>query len=283
MGIYDCEFARNNLAVGFVYDTLKVDNCNFIDNGTGLTSNQDGIGFVTNSLFDGNQVGVIGTGYNYSSCLFQNNQVAVGNLTRGSIRNCTITNNVTGVQLYEYGTLENNEITNNDIGVKIWYEITSFTGNRVCNNTQYNVSNELDRNVSLVGNCFCESDSTVAEALLFDGYDDITRGLFNYALYDSTCTNVVQLVTKVLIPTGLPAQEKLVVEVFPNPAAEVLHVRLPFSSDLVEARILNFQGVEMLKSSLYSETTFDVAQLPRGIYFLEVGGANRSVRTWIKE
>lgn len=179
--------------------------------------------------------------------------------------------------------MENNEITNNGIGVKIWFELTSFTGNRVCNNTQYNVSNELDRNVSLVGNCFCESDSTVAEALLFDGYDDITRGLFNYALYDSTCTNVVQLVTKVLIPTGIDAKEELVVEVFPNPAGEVLHVRLPFSTEPVEARILNLQGVELMRSKVNGVATFDVSQLPKGIYFLQCVGAQSETRTWIKQ
>jgi hypothetical protein len=281
MGIYDCDFARNNIAVGFVYDTLKVNNCNFIDNGTGLTSNQDGIGMVTNSLFDGNQLAVYGTGYNYSNCLFQNNQVAVGNLTRGTIRNCTITNNDTGVELYEYGTLEDNDITNNGIGVKIWFEITSFTGNRVCGNTQYNVSNELDRNVSLVGNCFCESDSAIAEALLFDGYDDITRGLFNYALYDSTCTNITQLIYKVLIPTGVAAPVGSPMTVFPNPGNDFLEVRLPEGA-LGTLSLCNLQGQVLRKQDVAMGTRMDVASLPAGVYLLQYEGADRQILKWVK-
>jgi Secretion system C-terminal sorting domain len=281
MGIYDCDFDRNTTAVGFVYDTLKVNNCNFRNNGVALSSNQDGIGVITNCLFDSNQVAVWGSGYEYASCAFMHNQVAVGNLTKGALRNCTITNNDVGVELYELGTLTDNEISNNGIGVKIWYETVVFTGNRVCSNTQYNVSNQLDRNLSIVGNCFCESDSTVAEALLYDGYDDISRGLFNYALYDSSCTNIVQLVSKVTIPTGITAPLGDEMSAYPNPGTEFLDVRLPEGAS-GSLSLSNLQGQVLLSQDAAVQTRLDVASLPAGIYLLAYHGADRQVIKWIK-
>jgi hypothetical protein len=33
--------------------------------------------------------------------------------------------------------------------------------------------------------------------LIYDGYDDITRGLVNYAIYDDSCQNVLEYVVKI--------------------------------------------------------------------------------------
>ncbi|MFN5653599.1 MAG: T9SS type A sorting domain-containing protein [Flavobacteriia bacterium] len=51
-------------------------------------------------------------------------------------------------------------------------------------------------------NCFCSQDSTYIENLILDGYDDITRGLVNYAIYDDSCANVLDYVVKINLDGG---------------------------------------------------------------------------------
>jgi Secretion system C-terminal sorting domain len=276
-----CNFDSNEVAITYVYDTVTVDSCVFTNNNNPLVSFYTGS--VRNSLFDGNDVAISGNGGIIEGCEFINNNFAVRNLSAGSVTNCVIRNNQLGVELGPGAILQNNEISNNLIGVKIYDNVPTFTGNRVCGNTQYNVSNEADKNVSLVGNCFCESDSTVAEALLYDGYDDITRGLFNYALYDSTCTNIVQLVSKVNIPTGISPVSNAPISVYPNPVRDVLQVRLPAGVGAGEIKLLNLQGQVLRAVAATALTRLDVADLPAGVYLLDFQGVDRQIVKWIKE
>jgi hypothetical protein len=69
--------------------------------------------------------------------------------------------------------------------------------NIICNNNLYNLENATDKNFDVNANCFCSSDSSYIEGLIYDGYDDITRGLVNYAIYDDSCQNVLEYVVKV--------------------------------------------------------------------------------------
>jgi hypothetical protein len=276
-----CNFDSNQVAFPYVFDTVTVDSCSFVNNNTPIISLQGGS--VSNSLFQGNFIAFSGYGARVDNCQFINNGTAISNFASGSLANCMIRYNQIGVEITGEAEMTNNDVSSNVVGVKIYDNVAGFTGNRICANSQFNVENAADKNISLVNNCFCESDSTIAEQLLFDGYDDITRGLFNYALYDSSCTNILQLVSKVLIPTAIGDVRELTIEVFPNPSSEYLHVRLPFSTHPVKARILNLQGVELMKVDMRSETTFGVGELPQGIYLLEIVGAKRLVRTWVKQ
>jgi hypothetical protein len=281
LGIVHCDFDSNAVGLGYIYHLVTIDSSNFRGNLKGLVANNPGA--VTNCFFEGNETGVLGIGYALSNCILLNNQTAVGRLEGGSVTNCTISNNNLGVELIAGGTLVNNDIGNNDIGVKIWDPNVDFSGNRICGNSQYNVENQADKNISLVGNCFCESDSTIAEALLFDGYDDITRGLFNYALYDSSCTNIVQLISKVSIPTGFPAVGSEPIYVYPNPASDVLQVQLPAGNSTGEIKILNLQGQVLRIVAAEALTRIEVADLAAGVYFLDFQGADRQVVKWIKQ
>jgi hypothetical protein len=67
------------------------------------------------------------------------------------------------------------------------------------------LENITDKNFQVNSNCFCSSDSTTIENGIYDGYDDITRGLVNYAIYDDSCSSIVTYVTKVVLnePSGL--------------------------------------------------------------------------------
>jgi Secretion system C-terminal sorting domain len=275
-----CNFEDNEIALTYCWDTATIDSCVFLSNDNPLIS--FGNGTVRNCLFDGNDIAFNGYSGLVSDCEFINNNTAVTNFAGGSITNCVIRNNQLGVELSPGGTLQNNEISNNVIGVKIFDFVANFTDNKICSNTLYNVENGADKNISLVGNCFCESDSTVAEALLYDGYDDITRGLFNFALYDSSCTNVVQLVSKVTIPTGITAPLGDMMVAYPNPGTEFLEVRLPEGAS-GSLSLSNLQGQVLLRQDAAVQTRLDVAGLPAGIYLLAYQGVDRQVIKWIKK
>jgi molybdopterin-binding protein len=73
----------------------------------------------------------------------------------------------------------------------------SFQGNTVCGNLVYNLENQTDKNFQVNDICFCTTDSTEIENKIFDGYDDITKGLVNYSIYDDSCDQVLVSVIKV--------------------------------------------------------------------------------------
>jgi hypothetical protein len=94
----------------------------------------------------------------------------------------------------------NNEIGNNEIGIAVTaYNPTStiISDNKICFNTQYNLQNLTDKNFQVNANCFCSQDSTYIESFILDGYDDITRGLVNYAIYDDSCESILNYIVKV--------------------------------------------------------------------------------------
>jgi hypothetical protein len=54
-----------------------------------------------------------------------------------------------------------------------------------------------DKNFQVNENCFCTTDSAIIESYIYDGYDDITKGLVNYAIYDDSCETILEYVVKV--------------------------------------------------------------------------------------
>ena len=76
---------------------------------------------------------------------------------------------------------------------------TVIDSNSICNNSIHNLENLTDKNFQVNLNCFCSQDSTVIENGIYDGYDDITRGLVNYAIYDDSCQTVLGYITKVVL------------------------------------------------------------------------------------
>jgi hypothetical protein len=138
--------------------------------------------------------------------------------------------------------------------------------NRLCYNTLYNVLNGSDFNLELEKNCFCLSDSAAIEAKIYDGYDDITRGLLNFAVYDSTCTTQVYRVMKVNIlsegESTAPA-----ITAYPNPVADLLVLEGLEPGILVH--VMNALGQSVAEFRAVNPTeTLRVAEWPRGIYFV---------------
>jgi len=131
---------------------------------------------------------------------------------------------------FEGFELRNNRIINNNIGIQTGNydgDYPAIKQNEICHNETYNVENTDDINKDLTGNCWCTEDSATIESKLYDGYDNIYLGLFNYDIYDENCDTIIKTITKVNLGTGiyLGNAEKFV-SIYPNPFETQLFVRL---------------------------------------------------------
>lgn len=216
----NCLFEGNAVgqAAQTSYGTITANNCQFLNNFCSFTwSNNINI---SNCTFVGNQNNIIGSpgtisdcsftnntnaiteanGNNIVNCSFENNQMAIDASGSMNISNCFFQNNGTAMRMGDNSNITNNQILNNERGIVVtgWSPNSMvITDNFICNNSLYNLENATDKNFDVNANCFCSSDSTYIEGFIYDGYDDITRGLVNYAIYDDSCQNVLEFVVKV--------------------------------------------------------------------------------------
>ena len=221
----NCLFENNGVgqAAQILYGSLTAENCQFINNFCSFTwSNNIN---VNNCLFEGNGNNIVGSpgiitncqfidndfglaeayGHTIQNCYFEGNGVAIDNTGGANISNTTFDSNTLAVRLGDASTLINNIITNNGVGVAVLAyspNSTLIQNNTICYNTDYNLQNLTDKNFQVNANCFCSQDSTYIENLILDGYDDITRGLVNYAIYDDSCANVLDYVVKINLDGG---------------------------------------------------------------------------------
>lgn len=216
----NCLFEGNAVgqAAQISYGTLTASNCQFLNNFCSFTwSNNIN---VSNCTFVGNENNIIGSpgtitdcsftnntnaiteanGNTILNCSFENNQIAIDASGSMNISNCLFQGNGTAMRMGDNSNITNNQILNNDRGIVVtgWSPNSMvISDNFICNNSLYNLENGTDKNFDVNANCFCSSDSTYIEGLIYDGYDDITRGLVNYAIYDDSCQNVLEYVVKV--------------------------------------------------------------------------------------
>jgi hypothetical protein len=277
----NCDFDSNQTVVSLIGGSVTANDCRFRNNGFPIAAQN--VGSINNCLFENNTSAVMVGALMINNTDFIGNGTALWGPNWGAVTNCRIINNGVGIEIGNTGRLYNTEITGNGVGVKIYDNPIQFANNRICGNTLYNVENTADRNIDLVGNCFCESDSSLIEELLFDGYDDISRGLFNYAIYDSTCINIVQLVAKVLIPTSIVSAPEDRLSIYPNPAQDVLNVRFAGNETEGMLRVINLQGQVLLQVAATQLVGLDVSSLPAGIYLLDYRGTSHQVSKWVKE
>ena len=304
----NCQFRGNEVAVyGWSYFTLN--NCYFQDNNTAIFAY--GTAFtLTNSTFLENANGVVFASAVFDSmyiadCLFQTNLSGISGPNNGLIENCTLLDNAAGIQgsydcqiknnVIEYNELgvnisvhtelTNNQINNNMGGVRI-SDISSSANaptvqdNEICSNINFNVDNNTNVNYSLLTNCFCGVDSATIEQYLIDGYDDITKGLINYQIFDSSCNNVFQTVMKFNAPAGLNDVTNLDIA-FQNPVGDEL---VFLDNNGLEIRAITlidpFGKTYQLGSN--SINIFDLSALPQGIYFLSSINETNILRRIIK-
>jgi hypothetical protein len=291
LNLSDCEFIDNEVGV-YGWSNFEIDNCLFKDNTTALYVWATALTMTNSNLID-NQVGLsfnsISLGsVSISDCQFSNNLLALNYPNNGLVENCVFTNNGTAIQAAYYCEILNNEFFYNDLaiqasvdaeihdnlinnnlgGIVIEY-VTSVQdspeiyNNEICSNINFAVNNNTNMNYSLLSNCFCDLDSTGIEAMIIDGYDDIIKGLINYQIYDSSCTNLLGTVIKYGAGAGI--NENALELKFENPVANGFLVFTDESIDAIE--IQDLSGKTYYFSSAGSGK-FDIAILPAGFYIL---------------
>ncbi|MEY4804295.1 MAG: hypothetical protein RL331_814 [Bacteroidota bacterium] len=286
-----CLFENNGVgqAAQILYGSLSASNCQFINNFCSFTwSNSIN---VDNCLFEGNINNIIGSpgtvsncqfidndfgfaeayGHTIQNCYFEGNGVAIDNSGGANISNCTFDSNDLAVRLGDNSTLTNNIITNNNIGVAVLAyspNSTLIENNTICYNTSYNLQNLTDKNFQVNANCFCSQDSTYIENLILDGYDDITRGLVNYAIYDDSCANVLDYVVKINLDGGAG-----IATLQPNAwrlkgqDASTLYIE---SSQVLRIELLNSIGQVQKEITLQKgDNKISTNNFPSGLYFLK--------------
>ncbi len=218
-----CTFTYNGVGVGvmMVSGSVTANHCLFDHNYANLTTIANGM-YLYNTTFSNSENGIIQAFGVIDNCLFTNNLTAIQEsggltitnstftdngtaikgLTGSTILNCTFSQNALALELGDNSVVENNFLNENEVGLALAVNtpgqlVSNVKNNQICNNLLFNVENRTSVNLGLEKNCFCESDSTIIETLIYDGYDDITRGLFNYAIYDSACQNIIAYVQKV--------------------------------------------------------------------------------------
>ena len=291
LNLSGCEFIDNEVGV-YGWSNFEIDNCLFKDNTTALYVWATALTMTNSNLID-NQVGLsfnsISLGsVSISDCQFSNNLLALNYPNNGLVENCVFTNNGTAIQAAYYCEILNNEFFYNDLaiqasvdaeihdnlinnnlgGIVIEY-VTSVQdspeiyNNEICSNINFAVNNNTNMNYSLLSNCFCDLDSTGIEAMIIDGYDDIIKGLINYQIYDSSCTNLLGTVIKYGVGAGI--NENSLELKFENPVANGFLVFTDESIDAIE--IQDLSGKTYYFSSAGSGK-FDIAILPAGFYIL---------------
>ena len=276
----NCIFDNNNSALFIFASSLDMNNCEIRNNSLGIGINTGSVNgtLVRNTLFENNLLA-----YNYAnnglidSCIFIGNTDAVLNTTYLTVRNSSFNNNATALQVGFGSQVNDCLIEGNQTGVafgpiSFGQPLPIIENNRICSNELYNIDNRTDLNIFIPTNCFCNTDSTEIEAKIFDGYDDITKGLISYAIFDTSCTNVLRMVNKFGAPTSLNEHEiQETIKVFPNPVNDQLTISN--NNSLSTYSLFTVDGKEILRDRLSAgNTTISMTHLPSGIYLLVLKG-----------
>jgi hypothetical protein len=293
----NCIFEKNSIgqASQILYGSMTASNCQFINNFCSVTwSNYINL---TDCVFSGNANNIIGSpgniqncsfinntfgfaeSYNLqiSNCLFDGNEVGIDDTGSSSISNSVFTNNIIAVKLGTNSSLANNIITENGTGVQVRGANPSsaqILDNLLCNNTNYNLENLTDKNFQVNTNCFCSSDSTTIENGIYDGYDDITRGLVNYAIYDDSCSSIISYVTKVELneTAVLEVLDDISTNLYPNPTSDV--VTLNMTADKAIITVVDAQGKILQTSIVENGGTVSLASYETGMYIFRITTEN---------
>jgi hypothetical protein len=267
LDVSDCRFERNLLGINLqssVFNNLSIKNCSFSKNLSGILNPNNGI--IDSCDFFDNQTGIT-SAYDViiKNSKFDSNDVAVEVSYNATVSNCEVKNNVTGVAISQLTAFQ---------------PVPTIINNKICQNSNYNIDNKTDLNLFIPTNCFCESDSSIIEAKILDGYDDITKGLISYGIFDTTCTNVVQIVNKQ--GSALSIQDKLAKDGFsfyPNPTNGTVYLK---STDFLKSiQILDLSGKVINTFDLSdNQEQIDLSGLEVGIYMFQTKNKQDKLQTF---
>ncbi|MFM6945661.1 MAG: T9SS type A sorting domain-containing protein [Flavobacteriales bacterium] len=264
----NCQFINNFCSFTWS-NSINIDNCLFQGNGNNIVGSP---GIITNCQFIDNDYGLAEAyGHTIDNCYFQGNNVGVDNSGGSNITNTTFEENNIAVKLGDGSTLTNNVISNNNIGVAVLAyspNTTLIENNTICYNTSYNLQNLTDKNFQVNANCFCSQDSSYIENLILDGYDDITRGLVNYAIYDDSCANVLDYIVKINLDGAADITE-LQAANWKLKGQDANYIYIESENEL-QLDLYNMTGqLENTYSFNEGVNRISTADLTKGIYFLK--------------
>lgn len=272
----DCQFLNNFCSFTWC-SNINVNNCTFIGNQNNIIGSS---GLVENSQFINNVFGFAETaGVTINNCYFDGNGTGIVGTSACTITNNIFTNNTIAIKIGDAGTISQNQINGNNIGIQVLaYDpnTTVIDNNSICNNSIHNLENLTDKNYQVNLNCFCSQDSTVIENGILDGYDDITRGLVNYAIYDDSCENVLSYVTKVNLgnPAGITELKDSWKAYFNGQSLVIV------SANEGSFAVYSSQGKLLTKAmALPGENTIPM-DIPNGLYFIHREGGS-TVKGWV--
>jgi hypothetical protein len=274
--IRHCRFEDNDAALAVYPTILTVDSCVFDGNDQGIIINAASFSGIqiSNSRFENNLLAVVyPNNATIQNCSFVSNDEGIRNAIDTDVLDCSFADNGTAAEFGSGCEVTNCTINDNVIGVALsaitfGQTMPIIQNNRICNNTSYNIDNRTDLNLFIPTNCFCESDSAVIESLILDGYDDITRGLISYAIFDTTCTSVLRVINK-SNPTGINSPSGSSTSIYPNPSNGYITITSPS----VESRfvLIDSSGRMVFASDLHTgETTIDLVGITAGIYTFQL-------------
>lgn len=288
----NCKFMDNVIgqAAQYVSGSLTATNCVFKNNLVGFTTVNGSIN-VTNCIFENNTNGFIGSSGSLSNCTFIGNDYGIGQGGSVQMNNCSFTQNGVGAQSLSYSSIVNSIFSENDIAIEIGDNCTltnndvfdnivgvtvvannmqtlSFSENRVCGNSNFNLQNLTDKNFSVDGICFCTSDSTTIETFLFDGYDDITKGLVNFTIYNDSCDVVLSNVVKIDLGNTASLNKNSSAQLLFN--VDEQKVSASSISGMIEVAVVDLNGAIVTKFVLTESNPSKVLDISKGVYILRV-------------
>jgi hypothetical protein len=291
LNLSGCQFIDNEVGV-YGWANFNINNCLFKDNTTSLYLYASAFA-MTNCSFIDNQIGASFLANAVDSivianCEFLNNGLAINYPNNGRVENCVFSDNGAAIQQVYYCEILNNEFFYNELAIEASVDAVihnnqinnnmggllisnvssiqdspSIYDNEICGNINYIVDNNTNMNYSLFSNCFCDLDSAQIEAYLIDGYDDITKGLINYQIYDSSCTVLLGNVVK--FGVGVGVEENGFDFSFENPVHH--NLQLLVTSEVQQIVLQNTSG-QSFNFSATAHNSFDLSRLAPGYYFI---------------
>jgi hypothetical protein len=104
--------------------------------------------------------------------------------------------------------------------------------------------------------------------LILDGYDDITRGLVNYAIYDDSCANVLDYIVKINLDGGVGISDVQANQWrLKGQDADFIYIE---NDSALSLELLNMLG-QAQASFTFTKGSHRIPtrELPSGIYFLK--------------
>jgi len=128
-----------------------------------------------------------------------------------------------------------------------------------------------------------EIDSTITQVnlpIVWNGITITEAGTYKYAdeHIDSCSITTLKLTVTPKVEVGLSEVDNMIVEVYPNPASDVLTVTVTVTVEKpTQLQLVNAVGQTVLVQTINGTTNLNVSTLPKGVYFLSVNAQHKAI------